>query len=335
MRAFDNLRLAVKLPIILGTLVLIALAAMGYSGYSIARSALLEAGESRLLTAVNSKLLEFESWFEGVTADLRTTAASPLTLRAIRDFEKAWTDIGDGAPDYLRQTYIDDNPYPPGQRHKLISAPVVSGYSIAHGRYHSGFVSIFNEKRYNDLMLLNSDGDVIYSVSKEADLGQNVLTGALAQTKLAEAVRQALAARGREVFYSDFAAYGLSGHEISSFAAVPIRAADTTIVGVLVLQISTRQLDAVLGRHHGKWHLLCDQGRDRLRLGDHALARHAHGCCVHAQQFRTGDALGRVDHQPRIRWAEGAQHVSNAASEAVVDFRHRQKRLFGDHKNIA
>jgi len=301
MRAFDNLRLAVKLPIILGTLVLIALAAMGYSGYSIARSALLEAGEARLLTAVNSKLLEFESWFEGVTADLRTTAASPLTLRAIRDFEKAWTDIGDGAPDYLRQTYIDDNPYPPGQRHKLISAPVVSGYSIAHGRYHSGFVSIFNEKRYNDLMLLNSDGDVIYSVSKEADLGQNVLTGALAQTKLAEAVRQALAARGREVFYSDFAAYGLSGHEISSFAAVPIRAADTTIVGVLVLQISTRQLDAVLGRHHGKempltGYLAGADGRLRTNLGptpqEEALAKES-TASVLPLAFAQDHAVGR------------------------------------------
>ncbi len=80
MRVLDNLRLAFKLPIILGTLVLAALLAIGYVSYSTARTALMEAGVARLQTAVNSKLLEFETWFEGVTADVRSSAANPLTV---------------------------------------------------------------------------------------------------------------------------------------------------------------------------------------------------------------------------------------------------------------
>ncbi len=282
MRAFDNLRLAVKLPIILGMLVLVALLSIGYVSYATARSALIDAGMARLQTAVDSKLVEFEAWFEGVTSDLRSTAANPLTVRALRDFGQGWADLGRDQGDYLRRTYIDANPYPAGQRHKLVTAPRVTGYSIAHGRYHAGFVSIFNEKRYHDVMLVDAAGNVVYSVSKEGDLGQNVIDGPLAATNLAQAVKAALGARGKEVFYTDFAVYGPSDGEISSFAAAPIRAADGTILGVLVLQISTRQLDTILNRRYGQGvrltsYLAGADGRLRTNLGpaarDRALAR--------------------------------------------------------------
>lgn len=306
MRAFDNLRLAIKLPIILGALVLIALTAMGYASYSAARQALIEAGVARLQTSVNSKLLEFDAWYEGVSSDLRSTAANPQTLRAIRDFEAAWKDMGRGAGDDLRRIYIAENPFLAGQRYKLAQVRPVSNYSIAHGRYHAGFLSIFHEKRYNDVMLVDAAGNVLYTVSKEGDLGQNVLTGALASTKLGEVVRKGLQARGKEIFYSDFAAYAVSGGEISGFASAPVRAPDGRILGVLVLQISTRQIDAVLNRHRGndvalRSYLVGRDGRLRSNLGPTPQER-ALQLVSPAAVLRTAFTEDQVvGHEPGIR----------------------------------
>lgn len=282
MRLFDNLRLAIKLPIILGTLVLVALLAMGYVGYSTARAALVEAGVARLQTAVNSKLLEFEAWFEGVTSDLRSTAANPLTVRALRDFKAAWNDLGEDPGAYLSRTYIDDNPYPVGQRHKLSSVERMTGYSIAHARYHPGFVAIFTEKRYHDVMLVDADGTILYTVGKEGDLGQNALSGPLSRTGLGMAVKAALGARGREVFYSDLAGYAPSQDLVTGFASVPVRGTDGQVLGALVFQIDTAQLDAVLNRRYGSEipltaYLAGQDGRLRTNLGptpqDRALTR--------------------------------------------------------------
>ena len=142
MRLFDNLRLAVKLPIILGTLALLSLLAMGYTSHRLARAALMDAGEARIETAINAKLLEFEAWFGVVSSDLKSQAASPLTIRAVRDFSEAWTRLGPDPQGFLQKRFITDNPNPKGERYKLDRPGDVSDYSLAHSRYHAGFVAV-------------------------------------------------------------------------------------------------------------------------------------------------------------------------------------------------
>lgn len=61
MRQLDNVSLAAKLPIILGTLALAALLTMGYTGYRVARDALLAAGQARVQTIVDSRLTEIDA----------------------------------------------------------------------------------------------------------------------------------------------------------------------------------------------------------------------------------------------------------------------------------
>ncbi len=282
MRVLDNPRLAVKLPIILGALALIALLAMGASAYHAAREALMDAGVARIQTAVNSKLLEFEAWFDGVSSDLKSTAGSPLTLRAFREFSQALDKLGPDASEFLHTRFIAQNPYPQGERYKLDRLDEVSEYGIAHARYHAGFVSLFQEKHYHDVLLIDVEGRVLYSVAKESDFGQNILIGTNRSSNLAKIVRQVLQRPDSDVIYSDFEPYGASQGAQASFVAAPIRTAGGHVLGALVFQLSVGQMNTILARHHDDELQVFSYlvGRDfKLRsdvgaeAGDRAMAR--------------------------------------------------------------
>lgn len=251
MRLLDNVSLAAKLPIILGTLALVALLTMGYTGYRVARDALLAAGQARLQTIVDSRLMEIDAWYSVVSADLRSLASSPQMGRAVRDFSAAWARIGSDPAAFLNERYVTRNPYRRGERHKLENPSDVSDYSIAHNRYHGGFVSVFEEKRYHDILLVDTAGNVLYTVSKESDLGQNIFTGPLRTSELARTARRVMQSPDADVLFSDFAVYPPTPDESVSFAGAPIRSVDGRVLGALVFQVSARQLTALLDRQHG------------------------------------------------------------------------------------
>ncbi|MBC7141882.1 MAG: cache domain-containing protein, partial [Rhodobacteraceae bacterium] len=247
----DNLSLAAKLPIILGTLALAALLTMGYTGYHVARDALLVAGQARVRTIVDSKLMEIDAWYSVVSGDLKSLASSPQMGRAVRDFSAAWQRIGDDPAAFLKERYLTRNPYARGERHKLENPSDVSDYSIAHNRYHGGFVSVFEEKGYHDILLVDTSGNILYTVAKESDLGQNIFTGPLRTSELARTARRVMQSPDADVLFSDFAFYAPTPGEAASFVGAPVRSVDGRVLGALVFQISAGQLTALIERQSG------------------------------------------------------------------------------------
>lgn len=251
MKLIDNLRLAVKLPIILGTLALMALLAMGYLSYHIARDALLDAGMARLDAAMDSKRQELDAWFAGVSSDLKSSAGNPLVQRALTDFDQAFYEMGDGARGYLKQTFLTDNPFPADKRYQMTRAPDVTSYSIAHAHYHPGFLSILTEKGYHDVMLVDVAGNVVYTAAKEADLGQNIYTGALGTSAMARVAKKVMQEPKTGLLYTDFEPYLDSNNVPASFVAAPVCDLAGKVIGVLIYQLSVEQMGAVLARGEG------------------------------------------------------------------------------------
>mgnify|MGYP006290985613 CR=1 FL=1 len=79
------------------------------------------------------------------------------------------------------------------------------------------FAHYIEEYGYYDLFLIHPEGEIFYSVTKEADFGTNILTGPYADSSLGTAVRQALETEG--FGFGDFAPYEPSGGEPASFVA--------------------------------------------------------------------------------------------------------------------
>ena len=73
---------------------------------------------------------------------------------------------------------------------------------------------------YYDLFLIHPEGEVFYTVEKEADYGTNIITGEYSDSSLATAVRQAL--ETESFGFGDFAPYEPSGGVPASFVAEPL-----------------------------------------------------------------------------------------------------------------
>lgn len=279
MRLLDDVSLALKLPLVLGSVALVALLTMGYTGYHYARAALLKAGEEQVGIFVDAKALEIEAWFAVVSTDLRSLADSPQTARALRDYSRAWERMGDGPGTLLRHHFIELNPHPSGQRYKLKSVSDISDYSIAHGRYHGIFSAFVEQKGYHDVLMIDVAGNVLYSVAKEEDLGQNLFIGELRSSSLSRVARRVMHMPEADVIFTDFAFYGPSGTDPASFAAVPLKDSDGKTVGALIFQISADQVTALTRRpaeHHEKDSLTYLVGKDlKLRSDVQGFDRHA------------------------------------------------------------
>jgi hypothetical protein len=107
---------------------------------------------------------------------------------------------------------------------------------------------LFVEARgYYDFFLIGTDGDVLYSVEKEADLETNLVTGPWRETGLAEVFRGAMEAAGeREVVFSDFAPYAPSAGEPAMFVATAMLDAHGQVLGVLALQVPTERIKSIM-----------------------------------------------------------------------------------------
>jgi len=251
MRVLENMRLAVKLPLLLATLALVALTVMGVTSYRVARAALLAEGEERLEAALAVRQLQLGGWFTGLAKDLSAEAESPLTVKTMRDFITGWNRIPTDRGAYVRRRFIERNPNPAGTRYLLGAAEDISDYSIVHRRYHDDFVNAVLQEDYDDLLLVDAEGWVVYSVMKDDDFGQNLLDGPLADSALARVVRAALDAPKDSVQVTDFERYAPVGNAASSFMAAPIRTIDGRRIGAVVLRVPLSRLDAVMARRTG------------------------------------------------------------------------------------
>ena len=103
-----------------------------------------------------------------------------------------------------------------------------------------------NKYEYYDLFLINPDGEVVYTVAKEGDLGANVRTGRMSDSPLHAAFQKGL----QKTSFTDFAWYDIS-QEPASFVSTPIMDSDGDKIGVLVYQISLKAVNKIMQERSG------------------------------------------------------------------------------------
>src|SRR5690606_38469186 len=98
-----------------------------------------------------------------------------------------------------------------------------STWSAAHAIYHNYLRTMADLFKFEDVLLIDTGGDVVYSAFKGVDLGANLRSGALSVTNLAGAYRAALAGNvANTVVVTDFEQYAPSLGTPAAWAATPI-----------------------------------------------------------------------------------------------------------------
>ena len=99
---------------------------------------------------------------------------------------------------------------------------------------------------YYDLIMIDGDGHVVFTVMREPDLGENVLQGSLQGSGLARLFAKIKIG----VALEDFAPYAPSNNQQTAFVGAPVRR-DGELLGVIALQLSIEEIDAIMEERAG------------------------------------------------------------------------------------
>lgn len=240
---FDNLKISYQLPILIVGAGLLVGVSLGLSTYFNAAKSLEDVEREKLIVALEGRNATLQSYLTGIQQDLEIVASNVTTRWALAGFQEGWAELETNQTEQLQNSYIHDNQYPLGHKHKLDAAEDDTTYSEIHDLYHPWFRGLLEERGYYDIFLFDADGNLVYTVFKELDFATNMESGPWRDTDLANAFRSARDV-GRAFF--DFRPYAPSHDAPASFISQAIHDEDGEFLGVLAFQMPVDRINAVL-----------------------------------------------------------------------------------------
>jgi HAMP domain-containing protein len=120
-----------------------------------------------------------------------------------------------------------------------------NGYDVAMAANDDYLTSVSDTFGGGDLLLIDSNGTIVYSADKRIDLGTSLADGPYAQSALAQLVTNELGqVRAGEALITDFEVYVPGGARPALFAGAVIRDGNQ-IVGTLAVEVSVEAIDAI------------------------------------------------------------------------------------------
>ncbi len=121
-----------------------------------------------------------------------------------------------------------------------------SAWSASHAEFHDFFRRMTELFEYEDVLLIDPSGNVVYTAYKGVDLGTNLDSGPLQRTNLADAFAEAMTGNVADtVVLTDFAPYPPSLGVPAAWAVTPI-AVDGVIIGAMAVEMPIDAINAVM-----------------------------------------------------------------------------------------
>ncbi len=98
---------------------------------------------------------------------------------------------------------------------------------------------------YYDVFLIGPNGDVLYTVAREADYGTNLLHGPYADTGLGRLFQSLLTSEDGTAAMTDFSPYPPSNNEPAAFLGAKVMAGEE-LVGVYAIQLPVQPIDHIM-----------------------------------------------------------------------------------------
>ncbi len=203
-------------------LTLIPMLIISWFSYKNAINCLMFETERVLKTVAFLKTKEIEVYFKSMINDLKLQVEISSNIKFFEELEKYYKETGKS---------LD----------KVIKLKKWSNIVDEYSPYIKKFYKINN---YYDIFFINKDGDILYSVAGEEDLGKNLLTGHLKTTSFSNAVKKSLDT-GNFIF-SDYERYKISGNKVFGFIVNPVLNKHGNKIGVIAFQFPIDKINNIM-----------------------------------------------------------------------------------------
>ena len=279
---FQNFGVQSKLiSLVLGAS-LVSLLLTGLLSFGVARNLLAEEGYERLTAIRNAQAVAIKETVEQLSDHVMTLSETSMTIDATKRFSEGFNQLQglnanqekalktyyetifipklkqktEGEP--AAATYYPENPkerylkyFYLAEGPAAISTPGNEKDSGSWGQtfkeYHQRFARLAKLFDYEDIMIADiKSGNIVYSVTKQDDLGTNLLSGPYAESQAAKVFRAVK--QSKDPFFltfSDFEQYKPSYGQTTMFVGTTVFDGDD-LVGALIFQINTGRLDRLM-----------------------------------------------------------------------------------------
>lgn len=196
-------------------LALLPLAFLTSVNYYYQKSSYLVQAQQHLKLLLDEKILDLNQEVQLISRQLKILSKMPTVKQALQDYN---------------QTFKES----PKTELKL-------------EQYESLFAQVMIENEFYDIFLINADGDIVFSVLGEQDLGTNLIDGPYSKTNLAKAFQSSAAFL--DIEFSDFEYYPPS-YEEAAFSVIPIYG-ENRVIGALAIQIDRSRILKNLANYRG------------------------------------------------------------------------------------
>ncbi|QPJ64201.1 MAG: HAMP domain-containing protein [Candidatus Nitrohelix vancouverensis] len=121
-----------------------------------------------------------------------------------------------------------------------------SAYKDFLSKHHEGLDTFNRVFSFYDVFLIAPNGDVVYTVARESDLGTNLISGPLSNSGLARVFKKSKSG----TVFEDFSWYDPS-NEAASFIATPLMDAKGNYIGSAAFQVSLGDINAIMQERSG------------------------------------------------------------------------------------
>ncbi|SDW18281.1 bifunctional diguanylate cyclase/phosphodiesterase [Thiocapsa roseopersicina] len=181
------------------------------------------------------------AWFYLHTFERALTATVLQNITSIAD-KKA-----DQIDSYINERLVDARSFASQTMVREALSALVATRTLSTGA-RTELATLGERADYHDLLLIDANGDVVFSLRGEPDLGTNLLHGPFRDSELAAGFRQAMTFM--HIDMTRFAPYAPSGGEVAAFVVAPILDAQRPI-GALALQVNLTTLMPVVSDRTG------------------------------------------------------------------------------------
>lgn len=244
-RNFLSLRLSFVIPALMIVVTVAACAAVGVIGYITGRDGLQKAAEAELGMVITARSALLESKLHSVQAEivnLASSVADPLS------------NLGNAAMNLSKEKgeilSLFHEPQTAGERAAITGKEQKTMYAWRHSEAHPAFYNVWKNGGYSDIYLIDSDGLILYSVTKGGEFLEKLGDGGLADGSGLEAVFTSARDLGEgEIATSMFESYGPAGGESSLFLASPVfmnSFGSISLTGVVAMRIDSSFLNKIV-----------------------------------------------------------------------------------------
>jgi CheY-like chemotaxis protein len=233
-----TLRSKLLLPAVLAVSVLLVIVTQ------VTRSALESAAERSLEAVAEARREDLQSYFERMRGDLVATGSAPAVIDALRQFSAVFAACGANAGSELRQHY-ELTASNGGQTPPAAGSACRKAYQQAHDARDPFFRQRYAAYGWDDILLVDREANVVYSLRKEPDFASNLRHGPWHTSGLARVATIALDSPVNGVAaFADAERYAPSGNRPAMFLAIPVlEPGSGRLLGTLAAQIAFAPID--------------------------------------------------------------------------------------------